>query len=211
MSTRKPLITALWSARIRAPKANKSVQLRGAKNRNFDFNIFFLKYYRYIKEYLYLTYQDGFQVNFLDFWKTTFQSMMNFFTFLLWCNMHYCSPLIEICWINIFSFILDYITLNFTSIINIELKKATTGRKMQQTLAQTLKEKQKEKRPRKKLTNHKKWLGFNINTFDSQIIKGTKKEKYKATVCKQYHVRVHKGSSPFFISICWWNFKVHAK
>ena len=52
-----------------SPKVNKSVQLRGAKNRNFDVNIFFLKYYRYIKEYLYITYPDGFQVNFLDFWK----------------------------------------------------------------------------------------------------------------------------------------------
>ena len=52
---------------INTPKVNKSVQLRGAKNRNFDVNIFFLKYYRYIKEYLYITYPDGFQVNFLDF------------------------------------------------------------------------------------------------------------------------------------------------
>ena len=43
----------------------------------------------------------------------------------------------------------------------------------------------------------KKWPGFNINTFDSQIIKGTKTEKYKTTVCKQYHVWVHKGLSPF--------------
>ena len=78
-----------------------------------------------------------------------------------------------------------------------EQNKATNGEKMQQIIFQTLKEKQWEKRPRKKLANHKKWLGFNINTFDSQIIKETKTEKYKTTVCKQYHVRVHKGSSPF--------------
>ena len=38
-----------------------------------------------------------------------------------------------------------------------------------------------------------------MNTFDWQIIKGTKKEKYKTTICKHYHVRVHKGSSPFLI------------
>ena len=40
-----------------------------------------------------------------------------------------------------------------------------------------------------------------MNTFDWQIIKGTKKEKYKTTVhvCKHYHIRVHKGSSPFLI------------
>ena len=50
-----------------SPKVNKSVQLRGARKRNFDVYIFFLKYYRYFKEYLYITYQDGFQVNFLDF------------------------------------------------------------------------------------------------------------------------------------------------
>ena len=56
------------------------------------------------------------------------------------------------------------------------------------------------KTAKKNFANHKKWLGFfNINTFDSQIIKGTKKEKYKTTVCKQYHVGVHKGSSPFLI------------
>ena len=73
------------------------------------------------------------------------------------------------------------------------------GSCMQQILFQTLKVKQWEKRPRKKLANHKKWLGFNINTFDSRIKKGTKKAKYKTTVCKQYHVKVHKGSGPFLL------------
>ena len=38
---------------------------------------------------------------------------------------------------------------------------------------------------------------FQYQYFCSQIKKGTKKEKYKTTVCKQYHIRVHKGSSPF--------------
>ena len=79
--------------------------IKACNYRNIDVNIFFSKYCRYIEEYLYITSPDGFQVNFLDFWKTTFQSMVNFNIFL-WCNLRYCSPLIEIYRINIFPLIL---------------------------------------------------------------------------------------------------------
>ena len=74
-----------------------------------------------------------------------------------------------------------------------EQNKATKREQMQQILFQT----QKEKNGQEKLVNHKKWQGFNINTFDLIIKKKNIKEIYENTVCKQYHVRVHEGSSPF--------------
>ena len=78
-----------------------------------------------------------------------------------------------------------------------EQNKATNRGEMQQNLFQTLKGKTVRKTAKEKIGKPQKILRFNTNTFDSQIKRGTKEEKYKTTVCKQYHVRVHKGLKSF--------------
>ena len=55
------------------------------------------------------------------------------------------------------------------------------------------------KTAKEKIGKPQKMTRFQYEYFWLANNKGTKKEKYKTTICKHYHVRVHKGSSPFLI------------
>ena len=57
------------------------------------------------------------------------------------------------------------------------------------------------KTAKEKIGKPQKMTWFQYQYFCLQIKKGTKKEKYKTTICKQYHIRVHKGSSPFLLGL----------